>query len=275
VAYLAARLGGQRGVRELVYSVDVNGRRSLLLSYEDVAGGCGGGGGDPTQTLYWEQTGNGGMSWPLQWSMKQRLALGDGMLFDLRAGTARHLGRGPAQLSEPALSPSGALAATVRTCGHVECDSRVVLVNPRTGTAARTVAPGEMPAWSPDGRFLYFVQRVPGRVLKMTDPNGNSVSIATYTTILWQADARGTYLQRLAIENAYGTGFLQVTPDGRSLVYSRVDNAWSLWQHRLSGGRFTDAMLQRYGPKVRIERLDLGRQPVTILAGVGLPAVQR
>ena len=38
----------------------------------------------------------------------------------------------------------------------------------------------------------------------------------------------------IASFDAFGTGPLQLAPDGRSLIFVRVDNSWTLWRHRLA-----------------------------------------
>ena len=96
----------------------------------------------------------------------------------------------------------------------------------------------------------------------------------TYTTAIWRANADGSHLLRVTSQDAFGFGHLQMTPDGRFLIYSRVDNPWNLWQHRLAGNRYTNTLLQLYGPRVSIQRLAVGGQPVTIASGAGSPVVR-
>ena len=57
-----------------------------------------------------------------------------------------------------------------------------------------TTEPSEdiVPAWSRDGRTLYFVRRTPGPLLSLRDSLGNAIASQTYTTAIWQARADGS-----------------------------------------------------------------------------------
>jgi hypothetical protein len=152
--------------------------------------------------------------------------------------------------------------------------STVVLAPPRPGALGRAIAPSELPAWARDGRVLYFVRRTPGPLLHLRDSLGNAVNSQTYTTAVWQGQADGSGLRQIATFDAFGTGPLQLAPDGRSLVFARVDNSWELWRHRLAGGVVTQALLARYGPRVAVVRLGLDGTLRTLVADAGQPAVQ-
>lgn len=76
-------------------------------------------------------------------------------------------------------------------------------------------------------------------------------------------------------QQAYGFGPLTVTPDGGSLLFSRVDNASALWRHRLPGNRFNAHLLASYGPAVRVQVLNTATGAVkTLMLNAGRPAVQ-
>jgi len=277
IAYLARIARGHSA--PTIDTVGPNGDKSPLWRYpETQQGGCGGGVSDPAQLALSAQTGSDGMTFPLQWSMSRHLAIAwvpnGSALIDTRTGAVRHLGKPHQELGEVVLSSSGQLAATLSICVRKQCGSQIVLADPRTGAVTRIVGQGELPTGSPDGRFVYFVRRVPGRLLHVKDTRGNAASFQTYTSSIWRADQDGSHLRRLASEDAYGFGFLNVTPDGQSLVFSRVDNEWKLWGHRLADDRYTDRLLRRYGPRVQVQRLDIGRPPVTIATDAGMPAIQ-
>ena len=95
-----------------------------------------------------------------------------------------------------------------------------------------------------------------------------STDSQTYTTTIWRCQADGSGLRRIASLERLGTGPLQLAPDGRSLVFARVDNSWTLWRHRLAGDRITNTLRARYGPRVTLVRLALdGRLRTLRLSG--------
>ena len=96
----------------------------------------------------------------------------------------------------------------------------------------------------------------------------------TYTTAIWRCNADGSGVRRIAAIDAFGTGPLQLAPDGRSLIFARVDNSWALWRHRLAGDVVTPALQARYGPRVAVVRLSLDGTLRTLVADAGQPAVQ-
>ena len=96
----------------------------------------------------------------------------------------------------------------------------------------------------------------------------------TYTTAISRCNADGSGVRRIAASDAFGTGPLQLAPDGRSLIFARVDNSWALWRHLLSGDRITDAVRARYGPRVSVVRLGLDGTLRTLVADAHQPAVQ-
>jgi hypothetical protein len=263
-----------------VNAVDVTGHKRFLWGYFSTGEGCGGGTADPAAYTYWGETGFGGVPQSLQWSVSRHIAIysascaGGLQLADLRTGNSHALGQS-ARLpwNEAALSHAGILAATVTRCAR-QCTTSITLVNTASGALIRNIGPGELPSWSPDNRTLYFTRRAPGRTLHMIDGSGNRVGFQTFVSSIWRANADGTHVLRLLSENAFAFGPLNVTPDGRSLIYSRVDNDLNLYNHRLPGDRFTDQMVKLYGPTVNVERFDSGQRPVVIAPNAGRPAVQ-
>ena len=71
----------------------------------------------------------------------------------------------------------------------------------------------------------------------------------------------------------YSYGRIQPTPDGRSLIFSSVDNCDVLWQHRLPGDTFDANLVKLYGPHVRIQKLDIGGALQTLAMDGGTPVV--
>jgi dipeptidyl aminopeptidase/acylaminoacyl peptidase len=282
IAYVAAERWprGASAPYNWVDAVDITGKKRALWSYRSRGEGCGGGSSDPADPVYWQETGFGGIPPSLQWSMARHLAVyspscaGGLYLTDIRTNSTRALG-GPHQTwNEAAISRTGILAAIASACAPVRCAHSLILVSLTSGAIIRTLAGGELPLWSPDGKILYFVKRVPGKVLRMHDAAGNAVALQTEASQIWRANGNGSQPLRLLSEDAYGFGPLNLTPDGRAIIFSRVDNDWGIWQHRLAGTRFNQAIISQFGPRVRIERFDSGRLPVTIAADAGRPAVQ-
>ena len=264
-----------------VYGVGIKDKPRTLWTYRTLGLGCGGGTADPAQYTFWNETGFGDTTSTVQWSMKRHVAIytagcGGGMeLTNTHTRVTRLLGSTSHPWNEGALTVGGRLAATIRSCTPSSCSTRVVVAGLSSLDHPRIVAQGELPAWSPDGKTLYFTRRVPTTTrLPMRDQSGNKVTLGTNVASLWRASADGTHPKRLISEHAYGFGPISVTPDGASLIFSRVGNDWNLWKHRLSGGLYTAATLARFGPKVTIQRLDLGHKPISIAFNAGRPSIQ-
>jgi hypothetical protein len=100
----------------------------------------------------------------------------------------------------------------------------------------------------------------------------NQRDLRIFTSAVEQARGDGTHVSRIFAADAFGCSALNLTRDGRSLVFSRVDNDWALWRHRT--GNVLPPTQGPYAPTVRILRLDLGRGTHTVAANAGRPAVQ-
>jgi hypothetical protein len=171
-----------------------------------------------------------------------------------------------------ALSPQGKLAVMSKTTGT---DVQHVLVTvPRPGAAYRTVAPGELPAWSPDGQTLYFVQRTMIGGFAFTSPQTGDYTAQVYTSAVWRARADGSMPALVLAQDAYGLGPLTIQAGASSIIYSSVDNMTALAYHLLPNHVYSAALLQRYGPQVRIQQYVPGSGITTLLSGGGNPAVQ-
>lgn len=273
IVYIASEPARYRPARVAVDSVDLLGRKAYLWSYSS-AGLCDGAIFDPAETLYDDQTGGAGYMPTVQWRVATHLAVYTGSCGGETvyvANTRSHVSRLlNTSWTEAALSASGRLAVTqVSRSG-----TRVLLTYAYPGAPVRGVASGELPLWSRDGKFLYFVNRTPGMVLSLRNPARQAVTSRTYTSAILRANGDGGHLLRLVSDDAYGFGPLSLTPDNRSLVFSRVDNLWRLWNHRLPNGSYTDAQLRRYGPHVSIQRFISGQTALTLALDAGRPAVQ-
>ena len=278
VAYVASATPSASvpGSIDHLQSLDPLGRRAPLWSFGEPMG-CGGGTSDPSEQLQWGETGFGDLAMTFYWSTARHLAVYTNSLCagavdvtNTSTGATRQLGRHPHLWHEAVVSVSGTVAALI-VSGR---NRTVVLTDLRPGAPVRTIASGELPLWSRDGRVLYFVRRTPGSVLHMHDSFGNGTDSQTYTSAVWRCNANGSGLRRLATLDAFGLGPLQLTPDGRALVFARIDNSWALWRHRLAGDRITPALVARYGPRVAVVRLGLDGAVATLVADAHLPAVQ-
>lgn len=264
-----------------INGVGIDGKKHVVWGYWSIGVGCGGGTSDPAETAFWGETGFGGMPSSLQWSLARHLAIysagcdGGLKLTDTRTGATRVLGTQRNSWNEAAISRAGTLAVTGGTCGSKTCTPNILLVNLTSGAIVRTIPGGELPSWSPDGRTLYFERRRPSRTrITMVDVTGNTVTFQPNITSLWSAHADGASEKQLLAEDAFGFGRPAVTGDGRSIIFSRVDNDWRLWNHRLTGNRFSPALIRQYGPSVSIQRFDSSGGLVTIATHAGLPSVQ-
>jgi len=273
IVYIASEPQQRRPSRVSVDSVDLLGRTSFLWSYSST-GLCEDYTFDPAELLYDQQTAGDGHSPTVQWRVATHLAVytgscGGGTVYV--ANTRSHVSRLlNLRWTEASLSPPGRLAVTQVSRGG----SHVLLTYAYPGAPVRSVAPGELPLWSRDGKFLYFVNRTPGMVLSLRNPARQAVTSRTYTSAIFRANGDGGHLLRLVSDDAYGFGPLSLTPDNRSLVFSRVDNLWRLWNHRLPNGSYTDAQLRQYGPRVSIQRFISGQTALTLALNAGRPAVQ-
>lgn len=209
----------------------------------------------------------------MSWSMSQGVAAylascaGGVNVTNLRTRQTRVL----ASAQEPALSSAGILAVVDRPNTPSLFQEGVVrLVNPHTGAVLHTVARGELPTWSRDGRTLSFVQRRLLRTLHAKDGLGNQRDLRIFSSSIYRADATGTGLTRLLTEDAFGFGALNATPGG-AIIFSRVDNDWAVWQHRKGNVIAPDQ--GKYAPKVQIQRLNVGGVLTTLALNAGQPMV--
>jgi len=289
IAYLGS--GG------MIHEVDVDGRTIQTYPFKSQGYGCGGGGPRPrTLLLYWGETGYDGTVPALSWSIRRHLAAispncgSPALISDTLTGQVRPLFTD--RWTEAALSPAGNLASTTicQTSSPPPAyfyffEQCAWIADARTGARIADLGLGELPVWSPDGRFVYFERRAPLHLLPMQGPwlgqegavYGPEVSIteSVFASSIWRARADGSQPTRIATLDAYATGPLQVTADGHSLIFSTVDNAWALYRHLLPGGVFTAGLMAAYGPQVNIRRLDLVSGKVTLIVhDAGRPAVR-
>ena len=278
IVYIAQQRMDTTGVlHNTVSSIDVGGHSTVLWRYDNRQG-CGGGTPVPAEQLRWTEVGPLGMQRTMQWSMAQHLAVysatcGHGLnVTDTVTGRTQLLDPKGMSWAGGALSRQGKLAVVSRTTGT---DVQQVLVTaPRPGAASRTVAPGELPAWSPDGQALYFVQRTPIGGFAFTSPQTGDYRAQVYTSAVWRARADGSMPALVLAQDAYAFGPLTIRAGGASIIYSSVDNMTALAYHLLPNHTYTPTLFQRYGPQVRIQQYVSGSGITTLLRGAGNPAAQ-
>jgi hypothetical protein len=254
-----------------VFSIGVHGRRTFIGSYPSAGGGCGGGLEDPAANLYRVET-DFGITMPLLHWRTGRSPSYLGIMGYVPPAAAAARIPPPADI---AVSAAGNVAGVTQRCTGTGCTSYVALLDPATGRPLRVVGKGELPAFSPNGATLYFVRRVAEQTLGFHDTNANNVPSTVYRSEIWRVDSAGLHPVKILSQQAYGFGPPTVTPDGGSIIFSRVDNASTLWQHRLPGDRFDASLLASYGPAVRVQRLNLATGAVrTLMQNAGRPAVQ-
>jgi hypothetical protein len=282
IAYIASQGNAGNNIRYTIDALDVTtGKTRLLFTYSNL-GACGGGTTDPAQQLFWAETGLGGVEPRMQWSVGAHTAIyswecGNGLrLVDLQSGHVTQYDTRKVAWAEGTRSATGQIAA-IRTStvpGQKSYPTDVVIATP-SSTSGKIVAQGELPTWSPDGKYLYFEQRTPGKTLLLYKATDVLITSTAYTSAIWRADADGTHLTRLFSQDAYAFGPLRITSDGTALIFTRIDNATALAAYMRGVTNLTPQLEQRYGPFTAIERLDLGTgQATTIAARANRPAVQ-
>lgn len=278
IAFIAAPTGAPtQPMRHIVERVDMQGHMQPLFTYSSNEG-CGGGTADAAEQRYNQAIGGFGLSPRMQWSLAAHRALytascaGGVNVTDTRTGATQKL---TAVDNTATLSPSGALAGTTGMSGAAS--TFVVITRLGTETGSIVAANGELPLWSNDGKYLYFVQRTQAGVYPLTDTLGNKNAFPMYTSAIWRLNADGSNPVRLLSESAFGFGPLQSSRDGQLLFFERIDNNTALWQHRLPGNRYTRALAAQYPPAISVVRLDLSGPTATIstlATDAGQPAVQ-
>jgi hypothetical protein len=257
-----------------VMRVDVSGHRSFLFSYASFEG-CGGGSDDPSELAYWDEVGYEGDDPAIAWSLEQHLAAYQSGCGGGVNVTNTQTGATGSQRSwvDPALSSRGVLAVMQRSNGGRRTGpGNLLLVDPASGRVLHRPGIGELASWTRDGRTLYFVRRQVAHDLKAHDSAGNSIELTMYRSAIVQAWGNGSHQKTLLTADAYGFGPLNVLPGGASLIFSRIDNAWALWNARRNGVLPFNGVT-RYPPAIQVERLDVGKGLVTLARNAGKPAV--
>jgi hypothetical protein len=134
---------------------------------------------DPSVGLLEQEVGPGEIPTSIQWSIGRQVAVcsdryaGGLALVNTSSGAVRDR---PGWY-DPALSADGVLAvSTVPDRGSANAaaprlsivpipgasSGRIALADPQSGALVRVLGRGELPAWSPDGRTLYFERRTAG-----------------------------------------------------------------------------------------------------------------
>ena len=259
------------------YQVDLHGRSSLLWKAKG-GGGCdfGTGDEDPALPLYLSESPHlhAGMSW----SATERLAVyrtspcpGVPLnLTDFLKGTTVYLGDGETVWRNAALSRDGRFVASIETVTRASVGETIVVADAQTGSIRTRLGSGTSPVWSSDFRHIYYSEQRVSHVLPFKPDHAQSPSMIS---TIWSVTPSGTERTMLLRQPVYVYGRIQPTPDGRSLIFSSVDNCDVLWQHRLPGDTFDANLLKLYGPHVRIQKLDIGGALQTLAVDGGTPVV--
>jgi hypothetical protein len=278
IIYVSKQVIDNTGVvHNTVSSIDVAGHNTVLWRYDNRQG-CGGGTPVPAEQLRWTEVGPLGVQRTMQWSMAQHLAVysatcASGLnVTDTVMGRTQRLDPQGMAWSGGALSRQGKLAVVSRTgaTGVLQ----VLVTTPRPGAVYRTVAAGELPAWSPDGQILYFVQRTVIGEFAFNNPQVGAYAAQVYTSAVWRARTDGSMPALMLAQDAYGLGPLTIQARDASIIYSSVDNMTALAYHLSPNHTYTAPLFQRYGPQVRIQEYVPGSGVTTLLSGAGNPAVQ-
>lgn len=270
IAYIASITRGpssQDGVLNLTFAVrrmSVGGRSSPLWSFTSETPVAGGGGtSDLAEQLYWREVGMQEMVQPLCWSTRLHVAVysptGIGLTIvvrDLATGRTRRIGTPLLPTGDASILPDGRLVYEASSDNPSAYGSNVEIDDLWGQTAAGMVASGAFPVWAHDGRTIYFTRTAVGRPLPLNE-NGNDMSSHTATVSIWAMDADGAHLRQLGVEEGYGLGPPQVTSDGSALIFTHIDDALALWQHRLPGNAVTQRLIDLYGPHTEVQRLNL------------------
>jgi Tol biopolymer transport system component len=111
--------------------------------------------------------------------------------------------------------------------------------------------------------------------LEPAEANLESLSMSFNRAALWIAPADGSEPVKLVDRAAYAFGEPSPASDGSFVVFTRIDNSSDLWENRLEGATYTQALLDEYGPEARIQRYDMSTGELTTLVTNGFrPKVQ-
>ena len=154
-----------------------------------------------------------------------------------RRGAAKGLVGEPAELGGATLSPDATRVALWRPSqlGRSSHELWLVDVVRNTSTRFATDPEGDMPAWSADGRDLYFVLGTRGASLNRKAVDGNRPA----ETLRRSGTSDGPLLA--------GGAPMDSTPDGRFLVFSVEGNRTSidLWLQPLAAGAKAIPLIQQ------------------------------
>ncbi|HEV3309581.1 MAG TPA: hypothetical protein VG815_03565 [Chloroflexota bacterium] len=233
--------------------------------------------GDPLLYLFAAETSY--LTQYVQWSPRDQIIIYTAcekrwQLVDTRKGTVTPL---PFRQGSRVALSRGGLVAGETSEGAIE------VVRPDRGS--RIVGRGYDPTWSPDGRWLYYIQRVRLRTLRfrmqsapmIPDPPPFLVKWITVTSGVYDASvirvrADGSDRQTITSQPAYGFAQLNVLSKSRGVVFTRLPPDWNLWRHRRLG--LTLARVRQFGPTMDIEIARPGQAPRILIPHAHLPAVQ-
>ncbi len=256
--------------------VNVNDQPRLLATFEQQVG-CGGGSGDPADSVYWRESGFMGNALTFAWLADGSLLFspactGQGLSrLDLTTGTVTEIDLVTARLS---LNPNASRAAGIAPDANQ--NPALVTLDLATGerqpvTATITGTPDQV-LWSADGERLYVST---ADVVERLPRTGTQDSIAVYTVRLWAIDLASGESTLHVEQEGRGIGLMAELPGG-GLVFSFVEDARA-WLAAVESGADAEgqraaapaAWLLHLTPDGSIERLGYGGQPAPQPANAG------
>jgi hypothetical protein len=217
---------------------------------------------DPSDRLYWSETGAEGNAALMAWS-------GETLYYSLRCGIGvAQLSAGKSSvlntdLRRAQLSPDGRALLGVLP---VENGTALVRLNLQTGALDRieTPLPVEQLAWRPDGRGFFFASaelKATATVSEGDPARGLALfgafplRVKTYALKLWAVDLRTGVLTELFEGEGRAIGRIAPSPDGSGVLFSVVQSAQRLadaFVNNVSQGE-----LRREAPVVQLYWLPL------------------
>jgi hypothetical protein len=225
---------------------------------------------DPAYDLYLKEFGPfSGMI--LDRSIFWRSAEND-LWFDTRCGTAIYGAIGSGEqidtgLDQIVVGPGGLIAGTTSAASH---GGDIVIASEPGGGDQRVLRNGGTPAWAMGSGDLFFVTIGFGtEYMNLTPADGDllpALSLTFNRSALWLAPANGSEPVKLVDRAAYAFGEPSPAADGSFVVFTRIENASELWENRLAGDTYTQALLDEFGPEARIQGFDRESGQLSTLA---------
>ena len=163
------------------------------------------------------------------------------------------------------------------------------------------IARGYAPAWSPDGRWLYYVSRTKLRnfSFRLLEPTlilppcfihhrphcqppktfrfkwtWEQTQSAIYRVSVHRVQSNGHNPEKLFSRVSYGFANLNPLAGDNGVIFSSVGTDLALWQHRHVDGHVTAHDIAKHGPIISIDSWTPGTGIQTLVVHGRLPAIQ-